>query len=114
VGLATRTAVAAWLITAVYSFAQYTLGSADAVLMPELSQAFGVVTFLNLTFSALLGSVFGWILAAARDDGPSMALAHCQAAFAPLFYGAALAIVLTLLLKETGPAATPSTRHDLR
>ena len=82
--------------------------------MPELSQAFGVITFLTLTFSALLGSAVGWILATVRDDGPSMALEHYQAAFAPLFYGVALAIVLTLLLKETGPAATPPPRHDLR
>jgi hypothetical protein len=105
--------VAAWLITAVY-YSQYLLGSAPAVMLPELPEAFGVITFLTLTFSALLGSAVGWILATVRDDGPSMALAHYQAAFAPLFYGAALAIVLTLLLKETGPAATPSPRHDLR
>ena len=113
-GLATRTAVVAWLITAVYYFFPYPLGSAPAVMMPEPSEAFGIINFLNLTFSALLGSAFGWILAAVRDDGPSMVLEHYQAAFAPLFYGVALAIVLTLLLKETGPAATPSPRHDLR
>ena len=82
--------------------------------MPTPSEAFGVITFLNVTFSALLGSGIGWILAAVSDDGPSMALAHYQKALEPLFYGVALAIVLTLLLKETGPAATPSTRHDLR
>jgi hypothetical protein len=35
----------------------------------------------------------------------TMTLAHYQAAFQPLLYGVALAIVLTLLLKETGPAA---------
>jgi hypothetical protein len=34
-----------------------------------------------------------------------MSLAHYQTAFEPLLYGVALAIVLTLLLKETGPAA---------
>ena len=33
-----------------------------------------------------------------------MALEHYQTAFEPLLYGVALAIVLTLLLKETGPA----------
>ena len=41
-GLATRTAVVAWLITAVYYFYQYTLRSAPAVMMPELSEAFGI------------------------------------------------------------------------
>ena len=34
-----------------------------------------------------------------------MKLEHYQAAFEPLLYGVALAIVLTFFLKETGPAA---------
>ena len=38
----TRTAVVAWLVTAVYYFYQYTLRSAPAVMMPELSTAFGL------------------------------------------------------------------------
>src|SRR5262249_9410206 len=42
VRLDTRTAVVAWLITAVYYFYQYTLRSAPAVMMPQLSEAFGV------------------------------------------------------------------------
>jgi hypothetical protein len=33
-----------------------------------------------------------------------MTLAHYQTTFEPLLYGVGLAIVLTLLLKETGPA----------
>ena len=37
-----RTAVVAWLITAVYYFYQYTLRSAPAVMMPQLSDAFGI------------------------------------------------------------------------
>jgi MFS family permease len=73
---------------------------------PDMSgTATGVVNFLNFTFSALLGPVFGWILAAVSGGAPSMSLAHYQTAFEPLLYGVALAIVLTLLLKETGPAA---------
>jgi MFS family permease len=39
---AARTAAAAWLITAVYYFYQYTLRSAPAVMMPQLSDAFGI------------------------------------------------------------------------
>jgi hypothetical protein len=35
-------AVVAWLITAVYYFYQYALRSAPAVMMPQLSQAFGL------------------------------------------------------------------------
>src|SRR6188508_1544057 len=37
-----QTAVVAWLLTAVYYFYQYSLRSAPAVMMPELSQAFGL------------------------------------------------------------------------
>ena len=39
---AATTAVVAWLITAVYYFYQYTLRSAPAVMMPQLSDAFGL------------------------------------------------------------------------
>ena len=39
-----RTATIAWLITAVYYFYQYTLRSAPAVMMPQLSDAFGIST----------------------------------------------------------------------
>src|SRR5215470_715524 len=41
---ATFTATVAWLITAVYYFYQYTLRSAPAVMMPQLSTAFGLTT----------------------------------------------------------------------
>jgi MFS family permease len=37
-----RAAVSAWLITAVYYFYQYTLRSAPAVMLPQLSDAFGL------------------------------------------------------------------------
>src|ERR1044072_5854070 len=39
-----RAATVAWLITAVYYFYQSTLRSAPAVMMPELSTAFGIST----------------------------------------------------------------------
>src|SRR3954449_13133287 len=39
-----RTAAIAWLVTAVYYFYQYTLRSAPAVMMPQLSTAFGLTT----------------------------------------------------------------------
>jgi MFS family permease len=69
--------------------------------------ATGVVNFLNFTFSALLGPVFGWLLVRA-SGGAALAHGHYQEAFRPLLLGVALAIVLTLLLKETGPAAARS------
>ena len=66
--------------------------------------ATGVVNFLNFTFSALLGPVFGRILLRVSGGATRMELFHYQAAFVPLLYGVAIAIVLALLLKETGPA----------
>ena len=73
---------------------------------PSMSgTATGVVNFLNFTFSALLGPVFGWLLVTVSGGATQMTLDHYQMAFQPLLYGVALAIVLTFLLKETGPAA---------
>jgi MFS family permease len=69
--------------------------------------ATGVVNFLNFTFSALLGPVFGAILRTVSGGAGSMTLDHYQMAFQPLLYGVAVAIVLTLVLKETGSAARP-------
>jgi MFS family permease len=65
--------------------------------------ATGVVNFLNFTFSALLGPVFGARLMRISGGETPMTLDHYQAAFQPLLYGVALAIVLTLLLRETCP-----------
>jgi MFS family permease len=66
--------------------------------------ATGVVNFLNFTFSALLGPVFARILMKVSDRASSMELEHFQSAFLPLLFGVAIAIVLTLILKETGTA----------
>ena len=72
---------------------------------PEVSgTATGAVNFLNFTFSALLGPVFGWILFEVAGGATQMSLEHYQTAFEPLLYGVGLAIVLTLFLKETGSA----------
>ena len=73
---------------------------------PEVSgSATGVVNFINFTFSALLGPVFAKLLVQASGGATDFVEAHYQAAFQPMLYGVALAIALTLLLKETGPAA---------
>lgn len=69
--------------------------------------ATGVINFLNFTFSALLGPLFGWLLRNVSQGNPNMEHAHYQIAFAPLIFGVALAIVLTCFLKETGSAAQP-------
>jgi hypothetical protein len=66
--------------------------------------ATGVVNILNFTFSALLAPVFGLLLEnTARGD--AMDLGHFQTAFSPMLIGVALAIILILVLKETGPGA---------
>jgi MFS family permease len=76
---------------------------------PELGgSATGVINFINFTFSALLGPVFGARLI--RDAGESeiSGLAHYQQGFQPLLYGILLALILTLFLRETGPAVRKS------
>ena len=67
--------------------------------------ATGVINFLNFTFSALLGPVFAKLLARAAAGAPAPELAHYQSAFSPMLAGVVLAMLLTLMLKETGPAA---------
>ena len=56
---------------------------------------------INFTFSALLGPVFGSRIAGVPEG-------HYQAGFKPLRYGMLAALVLTLLLKETGSVAKKS------
>jgi MFS family permease len=78
---------------------------------PELGgTAVGVVTFVNFTFSALLGPVFASMLQRASSGAAELERAHFQAAFEPLLYGVGLAILLLLLIKETGPAARSAAR----
>jgi len=72
---------------------------------PELGgTATGVINFINFTFSALLGPVFGARLVELPEGDTSLALAHYQAGFQPLLYGIILALILTVFLRETGPA----------
>jgi MFS family permease len=66
--------------------------------------AAGVINFLNFTFSALLGPVFGWILQRVSSGAETMELEHYQRTFKPLLYGVGIAVILALLLKETGSA----------
>jgi MFS family permease len=70
---------------------------------PHLSgTAAGAVSFLNLTFSALVGPILGGIMK--NLGGAQSPLESYQNTFQPLLYGVAVAIVLTLMLKETGRA----------
>ena len=73
---------------------------------PELGgTATGVVNFINFTFSALLSPVFGARLVEMPEGDTNLALAHYQAGFKPLLYGIIIALILTVFLRETGPAS---------
>jgi MFS family permease len=76
--------------------------------------ATGVVNFLNFTFSALLGPVFGWLLQHLSGGSGPMGKGHYQSAFAPLLLGIAIAIVLSFFLVETGPAASVSSSRTIQ
>ena len=67
--------------------------------------ATGAVHFLNFAMTATLGPIFGRRLMEAAESAQSVSVEHYQSAFAPMLLGVALAIGLTFLLKETGPAA---------
>jgi MFS family permease len=73
-----RTVAVAWLVTAVYYFYQYTLRSAPAVMMPELSSAFGMsaVAVASLVGLFYYGySPFSLVAGAAMDGlGPAASL----------------------------------------
>jgi hypothetical protein len=72
---------------------------------PEHSgTATGVINFLNFATTAVLGPVFAARLTAASEGG-ERELGHYQSTFLPLLAGIALAILLTLLLRETGSKA---------
>src|SRR5215469_12266434 len=65
----------------------------------------GVINFLNFTLSALLAPAFSALMTRATGGAAERGLPHYQATFGPMLIGVALAFVLTLLLRETGPAA---------
>ena len=73
---------------------------------PQFSgTATGVVNFLNFTFSALLGPLFGWSLQQVSGGASQLELPHFQRAFQPMLVGVLIAIVLCFFLKETGARA---------
>jgi MFS family permease len=72
---------------------------------PEHSgTATGVINFLNFAMTALLGPIFASRLVAASGGG-ERELGHYQSTFTPLLFGVAIAILLALILRETGPKA---------
>jgi len=72
---------------------------------PEFSgTTAGVISFLNLTCSALLGPLFGGILQRASAGATQRTLIHYQLGFRSLLYGIVAAVILSLFLQETGPS----------
>ena len=63
----------------------------------------GVISFMNFSFSALAGALFG-IIMSNISGGDQPRLEQYQTTFQPLLFGVALALVLTFGLRETGPA----------
>ena len=93
--VAVRMAVVAWILTAVYYFYQYALRSAPAVMMPDLSNAFGITP---LGVAAIVGlfyygySPFSLVAGATMDRiGPRR-----------LLPGAAAVVGIGALLFATG------------
>src|SRR5262249_37488 len=78
-----RVAAVAWLLTAVYYFYQYALRSAPAVMMPQLSEAFGLSA---LGIASIVGlfyygySPFSLVAGAAMDRLGPRRLLPCAAA----------------------------------
>lgn len=79
----------------------------EANLPEHKGTATGVVNFINFSFSALLGPVFGTLLTRVSEGG-ERELEHYQITFEPLIYGVGIAIILALILKETGKGRQPS------
>src|SRR5215510_15218578 len=92
---AVRIAVVAWVLTAVYYFYQYALRSAPAVMMPELSNAFGITPIAVASIVGLFYygySPFSLVAGAAMDRlGPRR-----------LLPGAAAVVGIGALLFSTG------------
>jgi MFS family permease len=66
--------------------------------------ATGVINFLNFTFSALLGPAFALLFQTVSTGSAQTPLEQYQTTFQSLLGGVALAVVLTFILTETGPA----------
>jgi MFS family permease len=76
---------------------------------PEHSgTATGVINFLNFSMTALFGPLFAARLMRISGGG-DRDLADYQSTFMPMLIGVALAILLTFLLRETGPRARKPT-----
>ena len=106
-GNSLRMAAVAWVLTAVYYFYQYALRSAPSVMVPQLSEAFGVSTLGVASIAGLFYygySPFSLVAGAAMDRlGPRKVL--------PI---AAAVVALGALLFATGSSGAASTGRVLQ
>jgi MFS family permease len=74
---------------------------------PHLSgTATGVANFINFTFSAMMGQIFGWLLLTVSHGSGKLMITDYRMTFGPLLFGLIVAIIMTLFLKETGRSST--------
>lgn len=70
---------------------------------PRLSgTATGVANFINFTFSAMMGQIFGWLLLTVSHGSGKLMITDYRMTFGPLLFGLIVAIIMTLFLQETG------------
>ena len=80
---------------------------------PELSgTATGLANFINFTFSALMGQVFGLLLLTVSHGSGQLMLKDYRLTFGPLIFGVALAVILTFFLKETGRRGVAEVKQE--
>jgi MFS family permease len=74
---------------------------------PQLSgTATGVANFINFTFSAMMGQIFGWLLLTVSHGSGKLIITDYRMTFGPLLFGLIVAIIMTLFLQETGHSRT--------
>ncbi len=74
---------------------------------PQLSgTATGVANFINFTFSAMMGQIFGWLLLTVSHGSGKLIITDYRMTFGPLLFGLIVAIIMTLFLQETGHSST--------
>ena len=133
-GKTAKMAIIAWLLVLLYYFYQYALRSAPSVMLPQLTEAFGlnalgvasivglfyygyspfslitgIANFINFTFSAIMGQLFGWLLLRVSNGSAQLLIKDYRMTFGPLIFGVALAIFMTFFIKETGHAVMKKT-----
>ena len=67
--------------------------------------ATGVINFVNFSLTAIFGPLFASRLMRISEGAEVRELADYQQTFMPMIFGVGLAILLTFLLRETGPKA---------